>query len=95
MSWCSSSRPALFGNLRNHVLHEDKDQYKSADDDARPPRIDVPLEHDQHLNQTKNQHAKERTDHVADAARQQRAANDRRCDRVHLQTNATQWIAGF
>ena len=47
------SRTVLLGNLRDEILHEDEDQHESADDDARPPRIDVPLEHDKYLNQTK------------------------------------------
>ena len=59
---------ALLGNFRDEILHEDEDQYKSAHDDARPPWIDVPLEHDKYLNQTENQHAKERTDHVTNTA---------------------------
>ena len=33
----SALRPALFGNLRDQILHEDEDQNESADDDARPP----------------------------------------------------------
>lgn len=51
-----------------HPLHQAEREQQGTDDDARPPRAQAAVEHDQRLDDAEHQHAEQRAEHVADAA---------------------------
>ena len=81
--------------MHDDLLQRHEEQHQRAGDDLAPPGGERAVEGDQGRDDGLEQHAEERADHVADAAGEQHAADDRGGDDVQLAALQRQVPAGL
>src|SRR5687768_13183923 len=79
----------------DELLEEDEGEEQAADRDLRVPGAERPLEVDRGLDDRVDEHADQRAEEVADAARQQRPTDHDGGDRVELEPAAARRVAGL
>jgi len=73
-------------DVRHNALQDDEEAQERRRRDVGPAGEQLAVARDKGVDGAVDQHAEERTDHVAHTAGQQRAADDGRGDGVHFQT---------